>query len=40
VTVLHQGRVLARGTPAGIAADPAVLDVYLGGVPLDREATP
>jgi ABC-type branched-subunit amino acid transport system ATPase component len=33
VTVLHQGRVLARGTPAEIAVDPAVLEVYLGGVP-------
>jgi branched-chain amino acid transport system ATP-binding protein len=39
VTVLHQGRILARGTPAEIAADPEVLTVYLGGLPPDRKAT-
>jgi len=29
ITVLHQGRILAEGTPAEIQADPRVLDVYL-----------
>jgi len=31
VTVLHRGRVLAEGSPAAIAADAAVRQVYLGG---------
>jgi len=30
ITVLHHGRVLASGSPARIAADPAVAEVYLG----------
>jgi ABC-type branched-subunit amino acid transport system ATPase component len=30
VTVLHQGSVLAHGTPAEISTDPQVADVYLG----------
>ncbi len=30
VTVLHQGRVLAEGDPDAVAADPRVLQVYLG----------
>jgi ABC-type branched-subunit amino acid transport system ATPase component/ABC-type branched-subunit amino acid transport system permease subunit len=30
VTVLHQGEVIARGTPAGIRADAEVARVYLG----------
>ena len=30
ITVLVQGRVLVEGTPAEIAADQGVRDVYLG----------
>jgi len=30
VTVLHEGRVLAEGTMAGVQADPRVAEVYLG----------
>jgi branched-chain amino acid transport system ATP-binding protein len=30
VTVLHEGRTLATGSPRAIAADPAVIDAYLG----------
>lgn len=32
VTVLHEGRVLAEGLPDEVAADPQVLQVYLGGM--------
>ncbi len=31
ITVLAEGRVLAEGTPADIAANPRVREVYLGG---------
>ncbi len=31
ITVLHQGRVLAEGTPAEIRANRLVQEVYLGG---------
>ena len=30
VIVIHRGRVIARGTPAAVRANPAVLDAYLG----------
>ena len=33
VVVMHQGRVLAEGTPQEIQRDPQVLEAYLGGVP-------
>jgi branched-chain amino acid transport system ATP-binding protein len=36
VTVLHHGRVLATGTPRQVTRDPAVAEVYLGDVHLDR----
>jgi branched-chain amino acid transport system ATP-binding protein len=31
VTVLHQGRIIADGTPAQVRADAQVMTVYLGG---------
>ncbi|MFD1703096.1 ABC transporter ATP-binding protein [Methylopila henanensis] len=37
ITVMNQGAVLRQGTPAEIAADPRVQDVYLG-VPEDEDA--
>jgi branched-chain amino acid transport system ATP-binding protein len=30
IVVLHHGEVVARGTPAAVVSDPAVLDCYLG----------
>ena len=30
IVVLHHGEVIARGAPAAIVRDPAVLDCYLG----------
>jgi branched-chain amino acid transport system ATP-binding protein len=32
VTVMHQGQVLAEGTPAEIAANEVVQSAYLGGL--------
>jgi branched-chain amino acid transport system permease protein len=37
VTVLHQGRVIAEGTPAEVSADPEVIRVYIGRSPTETE---
>jgi ABC-type branched-subunit amino acid transport system ATPase component len=39
VTVMHQGRVLAEGTPEVIRANPEVQRIYLGDVDLDEPQT-
>jgi branched-chain amino acid transport system ATP-binding protein len=36
ITVMHQGRVLAEGTPAEVRASPEVRQVYLGESPAPR----
>jgi branched-chain amino acid transport system ATP-binding protein len=33
VFVMAEGKLLCQGTPAQVAADPRVIDAYLGGVP-------
>jgi branched-chain amino acid transport system ATP-binding protein len=39
VTVMHQGRVLAEGTPEAIRSNPEVQRIYLGDVDLDKPQT-
>jgi ABC-type branched-subunit amino acid transport system ATPase component len=38
VTVLDEGQVIARGTPAEVSRDPVVVRVYIGRQRLDRPA--
>ena len=39
IVVLHHGEVIARGAPAAIVRDPAVLDSYLGEDALEGPAS-
>ncbi|MFL5425625.1 MAG: ATP-binding cassette domain-containing protein [Myxococcales bacterium] len=39
IVVLHQGKVLAQGTPAQIRDDPHVREIYLGKAPAEGTAT-
>jgi branched-chain amino acid transport system permease protein len=39
VTVLDEGQVIARGTPAEVSRDPVVVRVYIGRQRLDRPST-